>query len=65
MQLLTLTAIKVKEISGLYKGYDRTELYQDGVLYATIPASAKQPRRGQKTVTINCFKWAVIWPANS
>jgi hypothetical protein len=61
-RLITLTAKRVKETTGLYKGYNRTEYYKpDGTLYATVPAESKQPRKDAKTVIINCFRWAVEW----
>lgn len=60
--LITLTAKRVKETEGLYKGLNRTEFYKpDGTLKATIPASATQPKKGVKTIILNCWKWGVIW----
>lgn len=60
--MITLTAKRVKETTGLYKGFVKTELYnQDGSLKATIPASAKQPRKGKKTIILNCWNWALNW----
>ena len=48
---LTITAKRVKETTGIYKGYVRTEFYKHDFLYATIPAGHKQPRKGIK----KCF----------
>lgn len=59
--LITIQAKKVKEQSGLYKGYFRTEFYKEGVLFATVPPESRQPKKGQKTYTINCWKWALEW----
>ena len=59
---ITLNVKRVKETDGIYKGFSRTELYnQDGTLKAIIPASAKQPRKGTKYKTINCFKYKLNW----
>jgi hypothetical protein len=59
--LITLKAKKVKEDTGTYKGFPKTLLYQDGSLKATIPASATQPRKGQKTIILNGWKFALKW----
>lgn len=59
--LIVLTAKKIKEKTGHWKGYQRTELYQNGRLKATFPAEAKQPKRGQKTILLNGWKFALKW----
>lgn len=59
--LLTLQAKRVKETKGVYKGYYRTEFYLHGQLYAIVHASIKQPKRGKKTMVINCWNWALQW----
>lgn len=59
--LITIQAKKVKETTGHWKGYFRTEFYKDGILFATVPAQSRQPRKGIKTYTLNCWKWAVEW----
>lgn len=64
-QLLPVTGIKVKETTGLYKGYYRTEIYKNGELFVIFPAGQRQPRKSQKTVNINCFKWSLTWPENN
>ena len=61
IDFIVLKAVKVKEKSGLYKSYERTEFYQDGVLKATIPASSRQPKRGQKFIILNSWKFALKW----
>jgi len=52
---------RIKEIEGLYKGYNKTEVYKDGKLYAIFPASQKQPRFGSVTIMINCFNYRAKW----
>lgn len=59
--LITIQAKKVKETEGNYKGYFRTEFYKDGTLFAIVPAAHRQPRKGIKEYTLNCFKWAINW----
>ena len=61
MKYLELSARKIKETTGLYKGLYRTEFYQHGILFATIPAAHKQPRTGKKTIVLNCFTWGLSW----
>lgn len=61
MQLITLTAQKVKETEGNYKGFDKTVISKDGEVYATIPAFQPQPRKGQKTIVLNCWTYALTW----
>lgn len=62
MKLITLLAKRVKEESGIYRGFVKTEFYKpDGTLYATIPASNKQPRKDKKQMTLNCFTYAIKW----
>lgn len=60
--LITLKAKRIKETNGLYKGFNKTEIYnEDGTLKATFPASTTQPKMGIKHITLNCFKWKLIW----
>lgn len=61
MELIVLKAKRVKEKDGVYKGYNRTEMYKDGILKAIIPASSIQPRKGKKTIMLNCCKWKLEW----
>lgn len=62
MSLIVLNAKRVKETEGLYKGFNRTEYHtQDGKLKAIVPASAKQPRKGKKTATVNCWTFTLSW----
>jgi hypothetical protein len=62
MEYLILNAKKVKETDGVYKGYFRTEFYdKNGKLMAIVPASQKQPRKGIKFFTLNCFKYKINW----
>jgi len=60
MQLLTLQAKKVKATEHGYTGF-KTEFYKNGKLFATIPLGSTQPRRGQKTYTLNSWNWALEW----
>lgn len=59
--LKTVTAKRVKETTGTYKGFNKTEYYLDGELFATIPASSAQPRKDKKVITLNCFRYLVQW----
>lgn len=59
--LITLRAKKVKTTSGPFKGLPATEFYQDGVLKGRISPSAAQPRKGQKTIVLNGWKFALKW----
>lgn len=63
-QLLTVQAKRVKETTGLYKGYNRTEIYKNGVLFATFPAEQTQPRKDKKTIILNCWRWKLEWVSN-
>lgn len=58
---IVLQAKKVKVESGLYKGLLKTELYQDGKLKAVFPADRSQPRKGQKSVILNGWKFNLEW----
>lgn len=61
-EYIVLNAKRVKETSGIFKGFVKTEFYnQDGTLKATIPAESKQPRKGKKFYTLNCFKFRLNW----
>lgn len=33
----------------------------DGNIKAVFPSYVRQPRKGQKYITINCFKYALNW----
>jgi len=59
--LITIQAKRVKETKGIYAGYNKTEFYKDGILFAIVPAQSTQPRKGIKTYTLNCWKWAIQW----
>lgn len=58
--LIILTAKKVKVSENGHTGY-KTELYQDGRLKATIPCEQRQPRKGQKTIVLNCWTFGLQW----
>ena len=60
MELITLKARKVRTTEHGYTGY-KTEFYQDGKLFATIPLGSRQPKTGQKTIWLNGWKWALEW----
>lgn len=32
-----------------------------GQIKAIKPKEQRQPKRGQRTITLNCFKYALIW----
>jgi len=57
----TIEAKRVKETEGAYKGFYRTEFYLNGKLKAIVPAAHKQPRRGKKVQTLNCWKYLLKW----
>jgi hypothetical protein len=60
--LISLIAHKEKETVGVYKGFYKTIFVKEnGVHFATIPAEQKQPSKHLKTITINCWNWAIIW----
>jgi hypothetical protein len=50
MKAITLKAKRVKQETGLFKGFNKTELYLNELLFATIPASKVQPHTKQKYV---------------
>ena len=61
-EFITLTAKKVKETDGIYKGFHRTEIRQlSGILKMVIPASSRQPRKDKKFITVNCCKYKLKW----
>lgn len=55
-ELIELKAVRSWEnrlaVTTIYKGNDK---------YATFPAGTKQPREGSKYITINCWKFKLIW----
>lgn len=61
IDLIILTAKKVKIESGVYKGLFQTELYSGKSLKAVVPASQTQPRKNQKTITLNSWKFGLKW----
>jgi len=62
MELIKLTARKVKVETGLYKGFTKTQFFKpDGKLFCTMPAYSRQPRKDSKIIVINCFKYALTW----
>jgi len=52
-EFITLKAVRVLGSTHFYN--------QDGRLKATIPASAKQPKKGSKFITLNCWKFKLDW----
>lgn len=63
--LITITAVREKCSEGVYKGYCFTRFFKDGgKLFATIPPEQKQPRYGKRTITLNCWKWGLVWIDN-
>lgn len=58
--LITLQAKKVKIFE---KGicFTKTEIYQNGKLKATFDIFSKQPKKGQKTIILNCWEWKLKW----
>lgn len=65
MELITLKAVReylpAKQV-GKYNAGNITMLFNpDGSLKATIPVQARQPRKGSKQITLNCFKYALTW----
>lgn len=60
--LIIVIAVRSKETEGRSKGMNKTTVYkQNGEHMATFPAGHSQPKFGQQTVNINCWKWAVVW----
>jgi len=65
MELIQLKAVRehlpAKQV-GKHNAGNITLLFNpDGSLKATIPVTAKQPRKGSKYITLNCFKYSLIW----
>jgi hypothetical protein len=58
--LIILKAKKVKVKENGYTAY-KTELYQGEKLMATIPISQRQPRKNQKTIMLNCWRYGLEW----
>jgi hypothetical protein len=56
--MLTLTVHREWQNS-----YCQTTILRDnkGKVKGIIPSSIKQPRRGQKTIVLNCFTWLLNW----
>lgn len=42
-----------------------TELCQDGKIKAIIPATQRQPRKGTKVITLNCWTFSLVWENDS
>ena len=59
--LIVLRAVKKKVPNGIYKGMVTTYFFQGKTLKAILPASARQPRKGQKTIILNGWKFALKW----
>lgn len=58
MELITLKARK----RAITRTQKITEIFnQDGTIKAVFPSLISQPRKGQKTIVINCFKYALEW----
>lgn len=57
MELITLHAEKKK---------DGTYFFDEkGILKGKIPIHQPQPSRNTKTITLNCWKWAVKWKSKN
>jgi len=56
--LQTLTVYREWESS-----YNMLTILKDdkGKVKAIIPSSIRQPRRGQKTIKLNCWTWLLNW----
>lgn len=60
--LFTLTAKRVKETKGAYKGLNKTEIYNaSNQLIATFPANQTQPRKGSKKIHLGGVKYSLCW----
>lgn len=60
--LIELTAIRHRpDKAERYKGLMTTSIFKNGQLFAYFKPDMKQPRFGSKTITINCWKWALKW----
>lgn len=58
----TLYATKQKAKLGVFSGFDTTTIKdENGNLIAIFPPEIKQPKRGQKFITLNCFKYQLNW----
>jgi hypothetical protein len=54
----TLIATKEKDSWNRYKTVLHTT---DGKVKAIFPSNLNQPRRGLKTIVVNCFRWSLVW----
>lgn len=59
--LKSIVAKKVRKKSGVYKGFFETQLFLNEMLIAVVSASSRQPRKGQKTIMINCWRYKLNW----
>lgn len=61
-ELITLTAKRVKETSGPYKGLFKTEFYRaDGNLLAVFAPNITQPKKDAEYVVINGCNFKIKW----
>ena len=56
--MITLTAHRQKES---WNRYSTILKKQDGSIKAIFPSKYNQPRKGTKTIIINCNKYNLIW----
>jgi len=65
MELIQLKAVRERLPASQVGKYDAgniTLLFDmEGNLKATIPATARQPRKGSKTIVLNCFTYSLVW----
>lgn len=61
MELIELRAKREVETSGPFKGFQKTVIYKEDTVYCEIPANQSQPRKGSKTIVLNCFKYKLTW----
>lgn len=63
--LLTLKGRKdklpVSQVGKYAAGTQTTITDMNGNIKAVFPVHARQPRKGQKTIVINCFTYNLIW----
>lgn len=59
-QLISVFAVKTASGVKIYRDKNKQSLFCNFDKF-----SARQPRRGQKTVVLNCWRWSLVWlPAN-
>ncbi|MFX1709021.1 hypothetical protein PV783_33955 [Chitinophaga sp. CC14] len=60
-ELITVTAVAIKETEGPYKGFQRTEIYRDGILIGCFLPHEVQPKRSATEIVVKGVQYRLKW----